>query len=231
VWSPDGREIAFASDEGGKPRVWVVNADGASPRALKTRDLSESFELAWSPGDRVIYQQADNRNYSVVDPRTERQATLVKDGSVGWMSSPVPSPDGMKVAVAWNRYPARGIYVISADGSEVPIHQPPQKSDSDPFPIGWSSDGRFIYAVDGKRAAYRGVTAPFEETLTGVRILKLPVNGGRPDTIMTVPFEEVGSITVFPDGLKFVCAVYSSRSDVWVVENFDPSSRTVLARR
>jgi Tol biopolymer transport system component len=34
VWSADGRKLAFASTEGGKPRVWIVNADGSSPQPL-----------------------------------------------------------------------------------------------------------------------------------------------------------------------------------------------------
>jgi hypothetical protein len=38
---------------------------------------------------------------------------------------------------------------------------------------------------------------------------------------VTLPFDEVGSIAMFPDGRRFVASVYSSRSDVWAVENFD----------
>lgn len=80
-------------------------------------------------------------------------------------------------------------------------------------------------------AAYRGVSVPFEETTTQTRILRISVNGGLPETILTLPFEEIGSVTMFPDGRRFVCTVYSSRSDVWIVEDFDVSSRSRLARR
>jgi hypothetical protein len=90
-----------------------------------------------------------------------------------------------------------------------------------PFPIGWSPDGRFIIAVDGKRAAYRGITASFEETLTEAKILRVPATGGPPEVLLSLPFDEIGGIAMFPDGRRFVASVYSSRSDVWVVDDFD----------
>ena len=97
-------------------------------------------------------------------------------------------------------------------------------------PIGWSPDGRFIIAVDGKRAAYRGVTVSFEETLTDAKILRLPRNGGAAETLVQLPFDEVGSVAMFPDGRRFVVTVYSSQSDVWVVDHFDGVSSPTIAQ-
>jgi TolB protein len=34
VWSPNGRSIAFVSDQGGGWAVWVMNADGSGRRRL-----------------------------------------------------------------------------------------------------------------------------------------------------------------------------------------------------
>ena len=48
-FSPDGSEIAFTSDAGGGDNIWIMDADGGSPRQL----TSESFRLLnnpyWSP--------------------------------------------------------------------------------------------------------------------------------------------------------------------------------------
>ena len=53
-FSPDGRLIAFTSDRGGGDNIWVMDADGSSPRAI-TR---ENFELlnapTWSPDGQYI---------------------------------------------------------------------------------------------------------------------------------------------------------------------------------
>jgi Tol biopolymer transport system component len=224
AWSADGRSVAFASTEGGEARLWIVNADGSLPRPLPSGDMSESFEVSWAPGSRILYQQEGNRNFYSIDPQNPKASLLIKDASVGWSSMAEYSPDGKKIAVSWNRRPTRGVWLIdSEDARETLVLGQGAPSDPSPWPIGWSPDGRFIVGYEGKRAAYRGITASFEETVTEARIVRVPVKGGPPETLMTLPFEEVGSIAMFPDGRRFVVSVYSSRSDVWAVDNFDVS--------
>jgi Tol biopolymer transport system component len=237
AWSADGRSVAFGSTEGGKARVWVVNADGSSPRPLSTGDMSEAFEITWAPGHRILYEQTGNQNFYVVDPQSQQVRLLFKDGSVGlgggWAEY---SPDGNLIAVSWNRRPIPGLYLIDIEDSrETLVYGVPRPLQSMPFPIGWSTDGRFIIAVDGKRAAYRGITASFEETLTEAKILRVPATGGPPEVLLSLPFDEIGGIAMFPDGRRFVASVYSSRSDVWVVDDFDatlhPQSNGLRAGR
>ena len=54
--SPDGRHIAFFSErDGGKPEIYVMDADGSNPRNL-TRNAATEYELSWSPdGGRIAY--------------------------------------------------------------------------------------------------------------------------------------------------------------------------------
>jgi len=53
-FSPDGKHIAFTSDQGGGDNIWLMNADGTSPRAV----TKETFRLlnspAWSPDGNYI---------------------------------------------------------------------------------------------------------------------------------------------------------------------------------
>jgi Tol biopolymer transport system component/DNA-binding winged helix-turn-helix (wHTH) protein len=232
AWAPDGQSVAFASTEGGRARVWVVNADGSSPRPLSAGDMSEAFDVTWAPGARILYQQTGNRNFYVVDAHSRQERLLIKDSSVGWNAWAEYSPDGKKIAVSWNRRPIPGLWLIeSEDSRERLVYSARHPFQSNPLPIGWSPDGRFIIAVDGKRAAYRGVTASFEETVTEAKILRVAVEGGAMETLLPLPFDEVGSIAMFPDGRRFVASVYSSRSDVWVVDNFDVASPSATARR
>jgi len=93
----------------------------------------------------------------------------------------------------------------------------------DVTPLGWSADAHFIYVLNSKTLNFRGPTAPGGETKTEARILRVSVEGGPATTVAVLPFEEIGGVTMTPDGRKFICAVYSSRSDIWVVDDFDPS--------
>ena len=45
AWSPDGRQIAFASTSGQKPQVWTVDARGGIPRRRSTGIVSDSFDV------------------------------------------------------------------------------------------------------------------------------------------------------------------------------------------
>ena len=58
------------------------------------------------------------------------------------------------------------------------------------------------------------------ETTSNVKILKVSESGAA-SVVVTLPFDEVGGLALTPDGGRLVCTVYSSRSDLWIVENFD----------
>jgi Tol biopolymer transport system component/DNA-binding winged helix-turn-helix (wHTH) protein len=221
VWSSDGRSIAFASTEGGTPRIWTVNADGSSLRPLPTESMSGNFDVAWAPGPRILYQQAGYQNIYSLDPRTLQHHLLRRDGSKAFLSRPEYSPDGRRILVFSSQHP-RGLWILDRQGLDaIPFHAEDPKSTSNPLPLGWSADGRAVYVYGGKRVAARGLSVPFGETITAARIDCIPLNGAPPTTIVELPFEEIGGVAMFPDGRRFVASVYSSRSDVWVVEHFD----------
>ncbi len=232
VWSADGKAIAFASTEGGQPRVWIVNADGSSPHPLPTADLSDNFNLAWGPGARLLYQKTDYRNFYAIDPATHHRELLLEEDSLGFVSSAEFSPDGRRILLYATGPPHPGLWVTNHHGAErTSIHAVSSPSEPIPLPIGWSPDGTAVYAYNGKRAAARGLSVMFRETVTAATIMKLPLNGGSPTTVVELPFEEVGGVAMFPDRRRFVASVYSSRSDVWIVENFDGALRSTTAGR
>lgn len=68
AWSPDGREIAYHSDNG----ISIIKADGSRTRRL-TRD-SDDYSPAWSPDGRCIAFVRDGRIYVVaVDGGTPKR--------------------------------------------------------------------------------------------------------------------------------------------------------------
>ena len=57
VWSPDGKQIAFASDRNGNFDVYLVSAEGGVPTRVTTNSASET-PLAFSPDGKEIYFSA-----------------------------------------------------------------------------------------------------------------------------------------------------------------------------
>jgi Tol biopolymer transport system component len=212
VWSPDGTEIAFGSNEGGEFKVWKVNSQGGRPIKFVQSQLSRSHLLAWFPGENILYHRPGNRNFFILNPVTEEERPLVQDDSVGWVFAPRYSPDGKKVAVMWNRRPSRGLWVIPLEDSSQAF-----LLKENAFPVGWSADGRWIYAS--------------EEIRGTLKILKISIKGDQTKIILTAPFTlekgfpRQGHACMTLDGKNFVFPVYKYHSDVWMIENFDPEMK------
>lgn len=57
VWSPDSRELAFASDRNGNADIYAIDAEGGQPRRVTTHSAAET-PLAYSPDGEWIYYSA-----------------------------------------------------------------------------------------------------------------------------------------------------------------------------
>ena len=98
-WSPDGKQIAFASREPGKRwKIFVVAAEGGSPEQLTSGD-SDDIDPSWSPDGNSLafggygFQAVASKENAIhiLDLKT-RKVTAVP-GSAG-LFSPHWSPDG-----------------------------------------------------------------------------------------------------------------------------------------
>src|ERR1044072_5241459 len=59
-YSPDGKSIVFVSDRSQSDNLWVMNADGTSPRAL-TRENDQKFQSpAFTPDGKYIVASKGN---------------------------------------------------------------------------------------------------------------------------------------------------------------------------
>lgn len=59
VWSPDGSQIAFASDREGSMDVYVMPSDGGDIKRLTTHSSAE-YPMAWSDASTVVLRRAGN---------------------------------------------------------------------------------------------------------------------------------------------------------------------------
>jgi Tol biopolymer transport system component len=115
-WSPDGKQIVFATDKG----IRIMDRDGRHVRAL-TRRYRDAWPQ-WSPrGDRILV--STGRGLALVSVGTGR-TTFLKPGPVGppdWGAA--WSPDGTQVAYldrrarSWSGETPLQVWVMNADGS------------------------------------------------------------------------------------------------------------------
>jgi serine/threonine protein kinase/Tol biopolymer transport system component len=206
VWSRDGQRLAFTCVDGDTTRVWQVAAHGG--RALPfSRTGVGAPVLAWAPVEKLLYERPGNRNFSVLTPGSGVERPLVANDSLGWMFSPAWSPDGKRVAVYWNRQGAPGLWVVSIEDTV----QTRLLASRDAWPKRWSDDGSSVLAMTRSSQVLR-VGYPRADTTTALRI----------------PLESDLSLmgTDFTSDLRrCVYAAGQSRSDIWLLENFDPEVR------
>lgn len=219
VWSPDGREIAYASKDAGFQRVFKISAKGGTPRPFRRTVVGG--HLNWSPGRAILYSKLTMR-LTLLDPSTEEEQPLIKDAQpTEWEMEPRSSPDGTQFAVIRGRVgqPFRKIWVVALDGSAArPLGGDPSGRR---VPLGWSSDGGWVYLLGSR-------DEPTERaTLLHPVIFKAPARGGPTVEVVKLPFKEVDAFLgksgdVTQDGRRFVFSVPDTRFDAWLVENFDP---------
>lgn len=63
-WSPDGRRIAYVSDESGEEEVWVYDMASATRRKLTTQ-ASVKADLTWAPNSQKLAYTGNNRLWEV----------------------------------------------------------------------------------------------------------------------------------------------------------------------
>ena len=66
-WSPDGQQIAFASNRSGQFEIWVISVEGGELRQVTSGGGSKTWP-AWAPGgESLLFTQSGNGLYTLME--------------------------------------------------------------------------------------------------------------------------------------------------------------------
>ncbi len=115
---PDGKKLAFVSNRGGSPQVYVMNADGSDVKRL-TFQGNYNQTPAWSPrGDLIAFTARDERNafdlftIEVASGKVKRLTQDTKNNE-----EPSFSPNGRLILFTSTRGGSKSLYVMTFDGN------------------------------------------------------------------------------------------------------------------
>jgi TolB protein len=121
AWNPKtGQTVAFVSDRGGIPKLYLMNADGTNVTELDLPDKGYLIDPAWSPNGQLLafsWRRPDgNYDIYVMDPSSRRIVEITRDA--GRNERPSWAPDGRHIVFESTRTGTRQIWVMIADGTQ-----------------------------------------------------------------------------------------------------------------
>ncbi|KXF76226.1 translocation protein TolB [Paramesorhizobium deserti] len=129
-YSPDGTQIVFESDRGGRPQIYVMGADGSNPRRVSFGDGTYSTPV-WSPrGDLIAFTKQSGGQFSIGVMKTDGSGERLL--TTGFHNEgPTWAPNG-RVLMFFRQPPGAGprLYTVDLTGrNERQIQTPNFASD------------------------------------------------------------------------------------------------------
>jgi Tol biopolymer transport system component/tRNA A-37 threonylcarbamoyl transferase component Bud32 len=175
AWSPDGKQIAFSTEELTSPYgrlsnsvLWVVDLAGGAPRKIQDADAAQP---AWSPsGARIAFwanHSGGQRDLFTIPAGGGARVAVLQDAAVDW--SPAWSPDGRYLYFSSDRGGGLNLWRIAIEESSGRPHGAPE-------PVTAGVQASFALpslSRDGARLAFRS-------RLETVNPLAVPLDPGAP---------------------------------------------------
>ena len=148
AWSPDGRWIAYVSDQSGEDEIWIRSQDGLeAPRQLTTGADTYKYDAVWSPDARHLAWTDKKNRLQFVTVET-KAVTVVAQSEAGEVDSFTWAPDSGWLAFVLpepRRLANIQLYSL-ASRQTIPATDGWFQVGSPEF----SSDGKYLFFVSGR---------------------------------------------------------------------------------
>ena len=238
--SPDGRTLAYSSDETGVNEIYIVGLAPGSRALAITGDGGENIEAQWSPDGQWLAYASIRRGGVWIVPATGGAPRQVSP----FGAEPAWSPNGRTIAFSDGSQTTSSLWIVGVDGST------PAKIDRAGGPAGayvqpsWSHDGRVIAfgVINGptqeiwatspagglaRKLLYRGAAPRFSSddrvvySLADDAVLAARLDAsGRPldaNVVFRSPNSIVTAISFGPEG-EAVLSLGRLASNIWTVD-------------
>ncbi|HSB55066.1 MAG TPA: protein kinase, partial [Gemmatimonadales bacterium] len=198
-WSPRGDALVVAAIERGSGRgLRFFPLNGAQSRAVAPGAVGDTPE--WISDTLLVVPRVGNRTLISVDPKSGKVSPLANMDTTGWMFFPRRSPDGRRIAVAWNKGKGdQRVYVFGPnDSAGTPIGTGLFN------PASWSADGRTVYLVSGGFLA------------DSSRIVAATADGRGQRLLAVFPYS-LEPVDVSADGRRAILIMHEQRADAWSI--------------
>lgn len=205
IWSPDSKQIAFASARQGSMDVYIVSKEGGEPRRLTTHSGSET-PIAFLDKDHILFQaslmpEAEDLTFpSAQFPQIYQVSTQggrpslfsslpMEDISVGADGQTLLYHDKKGYEDAWRKHHTssitRDIWISRMQGAERTYQKLTDFNGEDRTPV-WAADGESFYYLSEKSGSFnifhRNIDGSTDKQLTQhtkhpVRFLTAAENG------------------------------------------------------
>jgi Tol biopolymer transport system component len=145
-WSPDGRTLAYDSDQAGNLDIWVTQVGYPQAVNRTANSPDDDMQPNWSPDGQWIafFSKREGSGYFIM-PAVGGMARKVVPWRIGdsYPTTPQWSPDSAQLAYARDQRVAPWIEILTiADGRERKIPLPPRNNAV--IDLSWSPDGRWF---------------------------------------------------------------------------------------